>query len=145
MRLIDILLVEDNPDHAILTMAVLEDNNVANRVHLVKDGEEALDFIYRRGKYGEVGSAPRPGFILLDIRLPKIDGLEVLSRIKNDPEHRAIPVIMLTTSSQDEEIMAAYAEGANGYVTKPVDFTEFASKVSIIGLYWGLTNSLSGA
>ena len=143
MRLIDILLVEDNPDHAILTMAVLEENNVANRVHLVKDGEEALDFIYRKGKYSKGCNAPRPGFILLDIRLPKIDGLEVLRRIKNDPEKKKIPVIMLTTSSRDEEIMAAYAEGANGYVAKPVEFTEFASKVKSIGLYWGFTNSLS--
>ena len=142
MHLVDILLVEDNPDHAILTKKVLEENNVANRIYLVKDGEEALDFIYQRGKYSNSRDAPRPGLILLDIRLPKVDGLEVLRQIKSDPEHKSIPVVMLTTSSRDEEIARAYDEGVNSYVTKPVEFAEFASKIKNIGMYWALITSL---
>ena len=142
MHLVDILLVEDNPDHAILTKKVLEENNVANRIYLVKDGEQALDFIYHRGKYNNGNNAPRPGLILLDIRLPKVDGLEVLKQIKSDPEYRSIPVVMLTTSSRDEEIARAYNEGVNSYVTKPVEFSEFASKIKSIGMYWGLITSL---
>ncbi len=142
MRLIDILLVEDNPDHAILTKRVLEDYKVANNVHLVEDGAEALDYIYRRGNYSNSNSAPRPGLILLDVKLPKIDGFEVLKQLKNDPEHSSIPVVMLTTSACDEEISRGYAEGANSYVTKPIRFDEFAEKVKNIGLYWGLISSI---
>lgn len=136
--MIDILLVEDNPDHIILTKKVLEDHNVINKVYVVTDGEEALDFVYRRGKYL---NAPRPGLILLDVKLPRMDGFEVLRQVKNDPELKTIPVVMLTTSSRDEEIARGYAEGANSYVTKPVRFDEFAEKISNIGLYWGLVNS----
>ena len=142
MRLIDILLVEDNPDHAMLTKRVLEDNKVANTVHVTKDGEDALDYMYCRGKYGNGTSAPRPGLILLDVRLPKVDGFEVLKQLKSDPEHSSIPVVMLTTSARDEEVTRGYAEGANSYVTKPVRFDEFTEKVKNIGLYWGLISSI---
>lgn len=142
MKVIDILLVEDNPDHAILTKKVLEDNRVANKVHVVEDGEEALDFIYHRGKYNNGGSVPRPGLILLDVKLPKLDGFSVLRHLKNDPEFKTIPVVMLTTSSRDEEVARGYAEGANSYVSKPVRFDEFTEKIKGIGLYWGLINSL---
>ena len=142
MKLIDILLVEDNPDHALLTRRVLEDYKVANEVHLVGDGAEALDYIYHRGKYSNGRDAPRPGLILLDVKLPKVDGFEVLRQLKGDPEHSPIPVVMLTTSSRDEEVAKGYAEGANSYVTKPVRFDEFADKVKNIGLYWGLISSL---
>ena len=142
MELIDILLVEDNPDHIMLTRRVLEDYNVANKVYVVKDGADALDFIYHRGKYGDGHNAPRPGLILLDIKLPKVDGFEVLKQLKTDPEHKSIPVVVLTTSSRDEEVARGYAEGANSYVTKPVKFDEFANKVRNIGLYWGLISSL---
>ena len=142
MKLIDILLVEDNPDHAMLTKRVLEDNKVANRVHVAKDGEDALDYIYRRGKYGNGTSAPRPGLILLDVKLPKVDGFEVLKQLKSDPEHSSIPVVMLTTSARDEEVTRGYAEGANSYVTKPVRFDEFTETVKNIGLYWGLISSI---
>ena len=140
--MIDILLVEDNPDHAILTRKVLEDHNVSNKVYVVEDGEEALDFIYHKGKYGDGNAAPRPGLILLDVKLPKIDGFEVLKRLKGDPEHKMIPIVMLTTSSRDEEISKGYAAGANSYVTKPVRFDEFTDKVRNIGLYWGLISSI---
>ena len=112
MQLIDILLVEDNPDHAMLTKKVLEDNKVVNKIFLVEDGEEALDFIYHRGKYNN-GNAPRPGLILLDVKLPKIDGFTVLKQLKNDSEYKNIPIVMLTTSSRDEEIAKGYADGAN--------------------------------
>ncbi len=142
MRLIDILLVEDNPDHAMLTRRVLEDHKVANAVHLVENGADALDYVYRRGQYGNGKNAPRPGLILLDVKLPKVDGFEVLKQLKSDPEHNSIPIVMLTTSSHDEEVARGYADGANSYVTKPVRFDEFAEKVKNIGLYWGLISSL---
>ena len=142
MRLVDILLVEDNPDHALLTRKVLEDYKVANKVYVVGDGAEALDFVYQRGKYNNGYGAPRPGLILLDVKLPKIDGFEVLKQLKSDSQYSSIPVVMLTTSSRDEEVAKGYAEGANSYVTKPVKFDEFAEKVRNIGLYWGLISSL---
>ncbi len=142
MKLIDILLVEDNPDHAMLTKRVLEDHKVANRVYVARDGADALDYMYHRGKYNNGDGAPRPGLILLDVKLPKLDGFEVLKQLKSDPEHSSIPVVMLTTSARDEEVTRGYAEGANSYVTKPVRFEEFAERVRNIGLYWGLISSI---
>jgi len=142
VNLIDILLVEDNPDHVILTKMVFEKYNVANKVYVATDGAEAIDFIYHRGKYDNGNNSPRPGLILLDVKLPKVDGFEVLKQLKSDPAYSSIPVVMLTTSSRDEEIARGYAEGANSYVTKPVKFNEFAEKVKNIGLYWGLITSL---
>jgi CheY-like chemotaxis protein len=120
----------------------LRNNNVINEIHIVRDGEEALDFLYHRGKYADVNNFPRPGLILLDISLPKVSGLEVLETLKADPDLRVIPIIMLTTSSREEEIAKSYASGANSYVTKPVDFEEFVRKIKNIRLYWTLTNSL---
>ncbi|MBM3211848.1 response regulator [Candidatus Poribacteria bacterium] len=143
MKLVDILLVEDNPDHAILTRRVLEENMVINKVYIVEDGEEALDFMYRRGKYVDRKDLPNPGLILLDVKLPKLNGFEVLKTLKSDPEFRKIPVVMLTTSSRDEEVARGYAEGANSYVSKPVRFDEFTEKVKGIGIYWGMVNSMS--
>lgn len=142
MKLIDILLIEDNPDHAMLTKRVLEDNKVANQVHIIDNGADALDYVRCNGKYGNGKCLPRPGLILLDVKLPKVDGFEVLKNLKSDPEYRSIPVVMLTTSARDEEIDKGYAEGANSYVTKPVKFDEFAEKVRNIGLYWGLVSSV---
>ena len=142
MKLIDILQVEDNPDHVILTKKVLEDYKVANKVYITMDGVEALDFIYHRGKYSNGNNAPRPGLILLDVKLPKMDGFEVLKELKGDPEYSSIPIVMLTTSARDEEVARGYAEGANSYVTKPVRFDDFAEKVKNIGLYWGLVSSI---
>ena len=122
---VTILLVEDNPDHAMLTMRALKDGNLLNKVFWVKDGAEALDFLYHRGPYADVTKAPRPGLILLDIKLPKMDGHEVLGQIKRDADLRAIPTVMLTTSSQDDEVRHCYAAGANSYVSKPVRFVDF--------------------
>jgi len=139
---VDILLVEDNPDHAELTMKALKQNNVLNEVYLASDGREALDFMYHRGKYADEKTSPRPGLILLDIRLPKVDGLEVLKQLKDDPQFKSIPVIMLTTSDRDEEIAESYAGGANSYVVKPMDFEDFMKKIRELKLYWTLTNRL---
>ncbi len=139
---IAILLVEDNPDHAELTMAALKRGKLANQIFWVKDGEAALHFLFREGIYGNGASAPKPGLILLDIRLPKVDGLEVLGRVKAHPELSAIPVVMLTTSDRPEEVGEAYRLGANSYITKPVKFAEFMEKVETVELYWLLTNTL---
>ncbi len=142
---VDILLVEDNPDHAELTIKALKQNNVSNEVYVVNDGQEALDFMYHQGKYADEKDFPRPGLILLDIRLPKVDGIEVLKQLKDDPQFKSIPVIMLTTSDRDEEIAKSYAGGANSYVVKPMDFEEFMKKVRELKLYWTITNSLPKA
>lgn len=138
---IDILLVEDNPDHVILIKDALQSNGLINRIHVAEDGREALDFLYHLGEFSAT-KPPRPGLILLDIKLPKVDGLEVLERIKADPELKTIPVVILTSSSQEEEIMRSYRSGANSYITKPVKFSEFAKKVAALKLYWLLTNTL---
>ena len=134
---VEILLVEDNPDHAELTLRALEDTHLANPIHWLKDGQEALDFLLRKGCHAQ---APRPGLILLDINLPKVSGLEVLQQIKQDEGLRIIPVIMLTTSHQDEEVHRCYSLGANSFITKPVKFRDFIEKIKSLKLYWVLTN-----
>ena len=139
---VNILLVEDNEDHAELTLGALRNNNLINEIYVVKDGEEALDFLYHRGKYADVKEFPLPGLILLDISLPKVSGLEVLETLKKDPQLKVIPVIMLTTSAREEEMAKCYANGANSYVTKPVNFEEFVKKIKEIKLYWTITNAL---
>ncbi|WP_238339195.1 response regulator [Candidatus Manganitrophus noduliformans] len=137
MEPIEILLVEDNPDHAELTRRSLMSGSVANRVAWVKDGQEALDYLFKKEPYA---NAPRPGLILLDINLPKVNGLEVLKKIKETEDLRVIPVIMLTTSDRDEEALKCYNFGANSFITKPVKFTEFSEKVKSLKLYWLLVN-----
>lgn len=141
-RGVTILLVEDNPDHAELTLRALREGNLLNELFWVKNGEEALDFLHRRGPYGNGASAPRPGLVLLDIKLPKVDGLEVLRRIKGDQELRSIPVVMLTTSEEDHEVTESYKTGANSFVSKPVRFSEFVEKIKALKLYWVVTNRL---
>lgn len=141
-RGVTILLVEDNPDHAELTLRALREGNLLNELFWVKNGEEALDFLHRRGPYGNGASAPRPGLVLLDIKLPKVDGLEVLRRIKGDAELRSIPVVMLTTSEEDHEVTESYKTGANSFVSKPVRFSEFVEKIKALKLYWVVTNRL---
>jgi CheY-like chemotaxis protein len=141
----NILLVEDNPDHAELTLKALKDGNVINEIAWVKDGEEALDFLFHRGRYADATKAPRPGLILLDLRLPKVDGHEVLRRIKGDEDLRSIPVVMLTTSEREDEICQSYNAGANSFVSKPVRFADFVERVRSLKLYWVLTNLLPGS
>ncbi len=142
---LNVLLVEDNPDHAELTLKALKDGNLLNEIAWVKDGEEALDFLYHRGRYTDATKAPRPGLILLDLRLPKVDGHEVLRRIKGDEDLRPIPVVMLTTSEREDEISQSYRAGANSFVSKPVRFADFVERVRSLKLYWVLTNLLPGS
>lgn len=136
-KAVNVLLVEDNPDHAELTLRALRAGNLLNDVVWVQDGEAALDAVYQRGRYA---GGPRPGLILLDIKLPKVDGLEVLRRVKGDEALRTIPVVMLTTSGQTDDVQGCYAAGANSFVTKPVSFRDFVDKVKTVKLYWVLTN-----
>lgn len=139
---ITILLVEDNPDHVLIIQRGLKANSIINDVHVVEDGQEALNYLHHQGKYADPQTAPRPGLILLDIKLPKVDGFEVLRRIKQDPTLKAIPVIMLTSSEQEVDIAKSYLSGANSYITKPIQFTEFIEKVKKLELYWVLVNEL---
>ncbi|MGW0790665.1 response regulator [Streptomyces sp. NPDC002911] len=123
---IEVLLVEDDPGDELMTREAFEDNKIRNTLHVVRDGQEALDFLYRQGKYGD---APRPDLVLLDLNLPKYDGRQVLERIKTDPELALIPVVVLTTSSAEEDILRSYKLHANAYVTKPVDLEQFIGAV----------------
>ena len=132
-RLVDILLVEDNPGNVELTREALEDAKVATRLHVAEDGAAAMDFLFQRGPYAD---APRPDLILLDLNLPKKDGREVLSEIKAVPELAGIPVVILTTSQAEEDILRAYRLHANCYITKPVDFKQFVHVVQSIEDFW---------
>ena len=136
----DILLVEDEPAHAELTKRAIRKAGNANRVEVVSDGEEAFDYLYNRGKYEDKDSYPLPGLILLDIKLPGMDGIEVLKKIKEDPLLKRIPVIMLTTSEREEDIVRSYEHYANSYLTKPVGFKEFEEKIMQIDFYWMILN-----
>jgi two-component system response regulator len=123
---IDVLLVEDDPGDELMTREAFEDNKIGNTLHVVRDGEEALDFLYQRGDHT---TAPRPGLILLDLNLPKYDGRQVLEKIKSDPDLAHIPVVVLTTSAAEEDILRSYKLHANAYVTKPVDLDQFIAAV----------------
>ena len=135
-----ILLVEDNPDDVELTLHTFEHFNISNRIHVVRDGAEALDFIFRRGEYGGRDARDWPKVILLDIKLPRVDGLEVLRQIKADPKSQMIPVVMLTSSREERDIIEGYRLGVNSYITKPVDFDQFAEAIRALGLYWLILN-----
>jgi len=138
---VEILLVEDNPTDAELTMRALRKKNLANNLFWVKDGVEALDFIFCRGQYeGRANLTPK--LILLDLKLPKIDGIEVLRTIKADARTRTIPVVMLTSSYEERDIVESYQLGVNSYIVKPVDFDKFLDMVSQVGLYWALVNKV---
>ena len=135
-------LVEDDPDHAELVVRGFEHNLVANRIHHVSDGEAALDFLFRRGEYADAEKSPRPHLILLDLRLPRIDGLEVLKQIKEDQHLRRIPVVILTTSEAELDIARAYDNQANSYLVKPVDFDDFRRMMRDLKFYWLVWNQL---
>jgi chemotaxis family two-component system response regulator Rcp1 len=130
---VEILLVEDSPSDAALTIEALEAGKVANKLTLVEDGVEAMDFLRRKGKYAK---AARPDLIMLDLNLPRKDGREVLAEIKNDPDLKVIPIIVLTTSRSDKDILQSYQLNANCYITKPVDFTQFIDVVKSIEKFW---------
>ena len=140
---VDILLVEDNPRDVELTLRAFKKRNLANQVHVVEDGEEALDFIFCRGPYSGRDTRKSPKVILLDLKLPKVSGLDVLTAIKSDELTRTIPVVMVTSSKEDPDIKAAYALGVNSYVVKPVDFNVFMDAMSNLGMYWLLVNEPS--
>lgn len=137
---VEILLVEDNPRDAELTIRALKKKNLANRLFHVEDGVEALDFLFGRGKYSERDIADTPKVVLLDLKLPRINGLEVLSTIKADKRTQTIPVVIVTSSAEDPDIQTAYQLGANSYVLKPVQFEPFIEAMSKVGIYWLMVN-----
>ncbi|MCX4197874.1 response regulator [Methylobacterium organophilum] len=134
-----ILLVEDNPNDIELTLAALESVQLANEIVICRDGAEALDFIYRRGVH-EKRQAQDPAVVLLDLKLPKVDGLEVLAKIKGDPVTRQVPVVMLTSSREETDLVRSYDLGVNAFVVKPVAFEEFFAAIKEIGVFWALLN-----
>ncbi|HEY2135230.1 MAG TPA: response regulator [Xanthobacteraceae bacterium] len=132
----DILLVEDNPNDVKLTLHAFKTANLANVVHVVRDGVEALEFLFGSEEGGGQQASAMPKLILLDLKLPRVDGHEVLKRLKDDPRTRGIPVVVLTSSSEERDVMRTYGVGANGYILKPVDFEQFTEAVRDIGKYW---------
>ena len=137
-----ILLVEDNPDDEALTMRALKQSKLANEIVITRDGSEALEFMFGTGKYEGREVSHTPAVVLLDLKLPKLSGLEVLERLRADPRTKLVPVVVLTSSSEDEDMLRSYQLGANSYVRKPVVFGKFADAVSQLGLYWVLLNQL---
>jgi two-component system response regulator len=135
-----ILLVEDNPDDEALTLRALKKANVVNDIVVARDGVEALDFVFGTGKFAGRDVSNVPAVVLLDLKLPKLDGSDVLQRMRSDERTRFIPVVVLTSSSEDEDVMKSYQNGANSYVRKPVAFADFTTAVSQLGLYWILLN-----
>lgn len=139
-----ILLVEDNPDDRILTVRALKQHNIANQIDEVRDGQEALDYLFGEGDYAGRDTSVQPQVVLLDLKLPKIDGLEVLKKMRADPRTRRLPVVVLTSSGEQQDIVSSYDLGANSYVRKPVDFNQFIEAARQLGLYWLMLNEVSG-
>jgi len=141
---VEIILIEDNPHDAELALRALKKHGLANRVQLLQDGAEALDFIFATGAFVGRGINHRPKLILLDLKLPKVDGLEILRRIKEDERTRTIPVVVMTSSQEERDIVESYRLGVNSYIVKPVDFDKFVQSVADLGLYWLLLNKAPG-
>lgn len=137
---VEILLVEDNSNDIRLTLHAFKRQNIINQIHVVRDGSEALDFLFGTGNYAGRQLDHGPRVILLDLKLPLVDGLEVLRRIKQDPRTKSIPVVVLTSSSEERDVVASYALGVNSYIVKPVDFEQFTEVTRSLGLYWLLLN-----
>jgi two-component system response regulator len=135
-----ILLVEDNPDDEALTLRALKANNICNQVDVARDGVEALDYLFATGAHADRKTAELPEVVLLDLKLPKLDGLEVLQRIRSDERTKLIPVVILTSSKEESDLVKGYERGANSYVRKPVDFDHFCEAVRQLGLYWLVLN-----
>lgn len=137
---VELLLVEDNPNDVQLTLLALKRNNFANHLQVVRDGQEALEFIFCTGPFANRRIEDSPKLILLDLKLPKVDGLEVLRRAKSDPRTKAIPIVVLTSSRQESDIIESYKLGVNSYIVKPVDFEKFGEVTRQLGFYWLLLN-----
>ena len=135
-----VLMAEDDEHDILATRRAWKKHHISNPLYIVNDGEECLDFLHRRGKYGEPGTAPRPGILLLDIRMPKMDGLAVLKQIRQDEQLRRLPVVILTTSRAEEDRLRSYDLGANAYIVKPVGFNNFSDAVRTINLFWQLVD-----
>ena len=138
---VEILLVEDNPSDVELTLHALRKNNFTNRIHVVRDGEEAMEFIFCEGDYSGRRPEEGPKVVLLDLHLPKVSGLEVLRRVKADSRTNAIPIVVLTSSREERDVVDSYQLGVNSYIVKPVDFNQFTEAVRTLGLYWILLNN----
>lgn len=138
--IVEILLVEDNPNDVEMALRAFKKNKLANSIFVVEDGEEALNFIFTKGKFAERGEKNLPKMILLDLKLPKVDGLEVLREIKGDENTKVIPVVVLTSSKEESDIVESYKLGVNSYIVKPVDFDKFVNTVKDLGFYWLLLN-----
>jgi two-component system response regulator len=137
---IDILLIEDNPEDVEITLRAFQKHHVANKIHVVRDGEEALECLFSNGRYAMGNPCQNVRLILLDLKLPKVDGLEILQRCKTDPRTKHIPVVVLTSSREEQDLAQSYNYGVNSYVVKPVDFPQFSNAVRQLGLYWMLLN-----
>ena len=138
--MLEILLVEDNPQDAELTIRALKNRNLANNLVHVEDGQAALDFLFNTGRYKNREITPKPKLVMLDLKLPKVDGIEVLRRIRADARTKLLPVVVLSSSREDRDVAEAYKLGVNSYIVKPVDFESFSEAVSNLGLYWLLLN-----
>jgi two-component system response regulator len=137
---VEILLVEDSPADVELTLHALRHNRIANRIHVVEDGDEALDFLFCRGAYSDRPFESPPKVVLLDLKLPKVDGLEVLRQVKSDPRTKSVPVVILTASREEKDLVDGYRLGVNAYIQKPVDFDQFRQTVKQLGLHWLVIN-----
>jgi two-component system response regulator len=139
---LDILLVEDNQDDMDLALHALKREKLANRIFVARDGEEALDFLFCRGAFAERSFDHPPKLVLLDLKLPKVDGMEVLKQLKGDPRTKTIPVVMMTSSKEERDLVSSYSLGVNSYIQKPVDFDQFRETVKNVGLYWLVINQV---
>jgi two-component system response regulator len=142
---VDILLVEDNQDDMDLALHALRREKLANSIFVVRDGEEALDFLFCRGQFADRGFDHPPKLVLLDLKLPKIDGLQVLKELKSDPRTQSIPVVIMTSSREERDLVEGYKSGVNSFIQKPVDFDQFRDTVKTLGLYWLVVNQPSAA
>jgi two-component system response regulator len=138
----EILLIEDNPQDVEITLRAFQKHHIANKIHVVRDGEEALECLFGTGRYAENSPCTNTRLILLDLKLPKVDGLEILQKCKSDPRTRGIPVVVLTSSREEQDLIQSYNLGVNSYVVKPVDFPQFTDAVRQLGLYWMLLNQV---